>query len=237
MTQITVSNHTIDVVKKDIKHAYISVNPPNGKIKISAPLRMNDEAIRLFAVSKLPWIKKQQRLYEEQERETPREYVYRETHYFFGKRFLLDVIEHDGYNKIVKNHSNIELYIRKGTSQEKKEEILYEWYRKELKKVIPELLSHWERIVGVKASEWRVKIMKTKWGSCNIETKRIWLNLELAKKPIQCLEYIIVHELVHFLERHHNEKFEKYMDRFMPTWKVYKEMLNRYPLGHSDWGY
>jgi predicted metal-dependent hydrolase len=198
---------------------------------------MNKEAIRLFAISKLRWIKRQQRKFQDQERESQREYVYRETHYFFGKRYLLNVIEHEGWSKIVKNNKTIDLYIRKGENPGKKQSIMNEWYRKEIKKVIPELLHEWEKIIEVEAADWGIKLMKTKWGSCNRKAKRIWLNLELAKKPLQCLEYVIVHELVHILEKNHNESFESYMDKFMPQWRSYKEELNRFPVSHAKWSY
>lgn len=232
-----ISNISIDVIPKDIKNVYLAVYPPNGRVRISAPLYMNEEAVRLFAISKLPWIKRQQRKYQNQERESSREYIYRETHYFFGKRYLLNVIVHEGRNKVVKTSKTIDLYLRKGESQTKKQSIMNEWYRREIKIVIPELLHKWEEVIGVEASDWGVKLMKTKWGSCNREAKRIWLNLELAKKPVQCLEYIIVHELVHLLERHHNENFERYIDKFMPEWRSYREELNRLPLSHANWSY
>ncbi len=232
-----ISNISIDVIQKDIKNVYLAVYPPNGRVRISAPLCMNEEAVRLFAISKLSWIKRQQRKYQNQERESSREYIYRETHYFFGKRYLLNVIEHEGWNKVVKTCKTIDLYIRKGESRSKKQSIMNEWYRREIKIVIPELLHKWEEVIGVEASDWGVKLMKTKWGSCNREAKRIWLNLELTKKPVQCLEYIIVHELVHLLEKHHNENFERYMDKFMPEWRSYREELNRLPLSHANWSY
>lgn len=237
MKRIAIGDISIDVIQKDIKNVYLAVYPPNGRVRISAPLYMNEEAVRLFAITKLLWTKRQQRKYQNQERESSREYIYRETHYFFGKRYLLNVIVHEGRNKVVKTSKTIDLYIRKTESQSKKQSIMNEWYRIEIKTVIPELLHKWEKVIGVEASDWGVKLMKTKWGSCNREAKRIWLNLELAKKPVQCLEYIIVHELIHLLERHHNENFERYIDKFMPEWKSYREELNRLPLSHANWSY
>ncbi len=237
MKRIAIGDISIDVIQKDIKNVYLAVYPPNGRVRISAPLYMNEEAVRLFAISKLLWTKRQQRKYQNQERESSREYIYRETHYFFGKRYLLNVIVHEGRNKVVKTSKTIDLYIRKTESQSKKQSIMNEWYRIEIKTVIPELLHKWEKVIGVEASDWGVKLMKTKWGSCNREAKRIWLNLELAKKPVQCLEYIIIHELIHLLERHHNENFERYIDKFMPEWKSYREELNRLPLSHANWSY
>ena len=235
---IQIGNVEIDVIRKDIKNMHLAVYPPNGRIRLAAPLSTDFEVIRLFAISKLGWIKKHVRSFKEQKRETPRTYVSGESHYYLGNRYLLDVIEREGFNKVELNGSKtIKLYVRPGTEQQQKERVLKEWYRKQLKARIPELLEKWEERIGVKAQEWGVKLMRTKWGACNIEAKRIWLNLELAKKPLICLEYIIVHELVHLLERHHNDRFVAYMDQFMPMWRVYRDQLNELPVAHVDWGY
>ena len=237
MQQIDLGNIKIDVEQKDIKNIHLSVYPSKGKVKISAPERMDLDTIRVFAISKLQWIKKQQEAFKNQKRETPREYLTKESHYFQGKRYLLKVIEHDASPKVFLKHSIIELYIRQNTTIEKKKQILDEWYRIELKKIVPKMIEKWEKKIGVKSNEFGIKKMRTKWGTCNTEAKRIWLNLELAKKPIECLEYIIVHELVHLLERSHNEIFVKYMNEFMPKWKFYKDELNRLPFSHLDWKY
>lgn len=198
---------------------------------------MNLDTIRAFAISKLGWIKEHRRKFQERECETPREYLDRESHYFFGKRYLLKVFE-DGLRADVRlTKSTIDLYVRKGTSVSRRHEIMNEWYRKELKNAIPELMQKWEKTIGVSASSWGIKLMKTRWGSCNRKAKRIWINLELAKKPTICLEYVIVHELVHILEGHHNDAFKKYMDAFMPQWRMYKDQLNRFPISHSSWRY
>ena len=238
MQQITISNIKIDVVRKDIKNIHLAVYPPTGRVRIAAPLRVNDDSVRLFAIAKLSWIKRHQRKFEGQVRQTPRVYKNRESHYFQGKRYLLRVIEMEAAPKVVlRSKTFIDLYVRKGTPKEKCHEVMNEWYREQLKKQIPSLLEKWERKIGVRVNDCRVKLMKTKWGSCNIEKKRIWLNLELAKKPVQCLEYIVMHELVHLLERHHNEKFLAYIDKFLPNWKSLKDELNRLPVSHSDWKY
>jgi predicted metal-dependent hydrolase len=235
--KITIGNVVIDVIRKDIKNMHLAVYPPNGRIRLAAPISTDYEVVRLFAISKLSWIKKQVKSFQEQERETPRKYISGESHYFQGKRYLLDVIERKGYNKIEQNGSKkIKMYIRPDTPEDKRAEVMREWYRKQLKAQIPELLQKWEEIIGVKCNDWGVKQMRTKWGACNIEAKRIWLNLELAKKPIICLEYIIVHELVHLLERHHNDRFVAYMDKFMPKWRLYRDQLNSLPVAHEDWG-
>ncbi len=238
MEQIIINDIKIDVVRKDIKNIHLAVYPPTGRVRIAAPLRVNDDAIRLFAISKLGWIKRHQRKFEGQDRISPREYKNRESHYFQGKRYLLNVIEADAPPKVVlKNKTYIDLCIRPETSTAKRHEIMNEWYRQQLKKQIPELIEKWEKKTNVRVGEWQVKLMKTKWGSCNIQKKRIWLNLELAKKPIHCLEYIIVHEMVHLLERHHNDKFLYYMDTFLSNWKQLKTELNKLPVSHAAWNY
>ena len=237
MQQLELGNISIEVEQKDIKNIHLSVYPPNGKVKIAAPERMDIDTIRVFAINKLKWIKKQQEVFRNQERETKREFIERESHYFQGKRYLLSVIEQESKPKVILKHSVIELYIRPNTSTKKRKEILDEWYREEMKKIIPNMLKKWEQKIGVKTNDFGVKIMRTKWGTCNVEAKRIWLNLELAKKPLECLEYILVHELVHLLERNHNDKFIRYMNKFMPKWRFFRDELNRLPFRHTDWKY
>lgn len=238
MDKITVSNITIDVIRKNIKNIHLAVYPPSGRVRIAAPLTVNDDAIRLFAVSKLAWIKQNQRQFTAQERIEPREYLQRESHYFQGKRYLLNIIEVDAKPKVIlKSRKHIDLYIRPNTPIEKRHEIMTEWYRVELKKQIPAFIEKWEKILEIKVNDWQVKQMKTRWGTCNIEEKRIWLNLELAKKPETCLEYIIVHEMVHLKERHHNDRFRNLMDSYLPNWKQLKTELNRLPISHAEWNY
>lgn len=237
MPQIELGNITIDVIQKDIKNIHLSVYPPNGSVKIAAPERMDLDTIRVFAINKLKWIKKQQETFKNQKREAPREYLTKESHYFQGKRYLLKVIESTAKPKVILKHSKIELHIRPDTSTDKRKEILDQWYRNEMKKTIPGMIEKWENKIGVKSSDFGIKKMRTKWGTCNPETKRIWLNLELAKKPIGCMEYIVVHELVHLLERNHNDRFIKYLNEFMPKWKFHRDELNRLPFRHTDWRY
>ena len=238
MKEITVNNIKVNVVRKNIKNIHLAVYPPFGRARIAVPNRVKEETIRLHVISKLPWIKRQQKRFKEQERIPPREYKNRESHYFEGKRYLLNIIETDSQIKVViRNKTYLDLYVRKNTSREKCNEILNEWYREQIKKRLPKLIEKWEKRTGINANEYKVKQMKTKWGSCNISAKRIWLNLELAKKPMICTEYIIVHELIHLLERHHNEKFRWYLDKFMPQWQSHKRELNRQPLSHTKWEY
>lgn len=230
MQQIIVSNITIDVVRKDIKNLHLGVYPPTGRVRIAAPLRVNDEAIRLFAISKIAWIKKHQRGFEKQERQTTREYVSGESHYFNGKRYLLNVIYHDAPSKVQVRHKYIDLYVKEHYTSKQRASVLNRFYREHLKEFVPAMIEKAEQAMGVKLNEYSIRQMKTKWGTCNIEQKRMWLNLELAKKSIQSIEYIIIHEMVHLLERHHNEKFMAYMDKFMPQWRFYKDELNKQPL-------
>lgn len=238
MEHITISNIKIDVVRKNIKNIHLAVYPPTGRVRIAAPLKVNEDAIRLFAISKLSWIKRNQRKFEGQERISPREYKQRESHYFQGRRYLLKIVETDKKQQVVlKNKKFIELHIKPNTPTAKRHKIMTEWYREQLKKQIPPIIEKWEKILNVKVENWQVKQMKTKWGSCSIEKKRIWLNLELAKKPEHCLEYIIVHEMVHLLERHHNDRFLYYMDTHLPNWRQLKTELNKLPVSHADWSY
>ena len=238
MDHITIGNIIIDLVRKDIKNIHLAVYPPTGRVRIAAPLRVNKDAVRLFALSKMGWIKRNQRKFEEHERQSPREYKNRESHYFQGKRYLLNIIEADAPPKVVvKNKTYIDLYVRPETPTAKRHKIMNEWYRVQLKRRIPELIEKWEKKLNVKLNNWQVKLMKTKWGSCNTGKKIIWLNLELAKKPVQCLEYIIVHEMTHLRERHHNEKFFHHMETNLPNWKQLKTELNKLPVSHAEWIY
>lgn len=227
----------VDVVLKDIKNIHLSVHPPAGKVRIAAPLRMDLETIRVFAITKLAWIKSQQKKLREQERETPREYLDRESHYVWGKRYLLKLIEKDAKPYVELKHRKIVLQLRPAASVEKKQEVLDAWYREQLKAAVPPLVAKWEKALGVKAGKVFVQKMKTKWGSCNPAAGNIRLNTDLAKKPLACLEYIVAHELAHLLERHHNERFIALMDVHMPQWRQYREVLNSLPLAHQEWGY
>ena len=237
MEQLKLGNITVDVIKKNIKNIHLSVHPPTGRVRISAPTRLDIDTIRVFAVSKLSWIKKQQAKFERQKREVPREFLNRESHYFKGKRYLLKVIEKNAAPRIELKHNRIELYVRPQASKEKMKSVLDEWYRSQLKASLPAIIEKWERKLNIQVNEFGIRKMKTKWGTCNREAKRIWLNLELAKKPVECLEYIVVHEMVHLLERNHNDRFVSLLDEFMPKWRFFKDELNRLPVRHEDWNY
>lgn len=233
MHQIKLGNIEIEVVRKDIKNLHLAVYPPNGRVRIAAPLRINDDLVRLFALSKLAWIKKHQAHFKAQTRQTEKEYLSGESHYFKGQRYLLNLIEHNAPAKvIIRNKTYLDIYVRTGSTKQQREKVMKEWYRRELKNDLPALIAKWQVIIGVTVADWGVKSMRTNWGSCNIKAKRIWLNLELAKKPIHSLEYVIVHEMVHLLEKYHNDRFKAYMDKFMPQWRLYKDELNRAPLNY-----
>ena len=236
MYQITVSDITVDVVRKDIKNMHLAVYPPMGRVRLAAPLEVNEDAIRLFAISKIGWIRRHQRKFENQERETPREYKERESHYFQGRRYLMRIKEttEPGY-VVLRGKTYIDLYVKEGMSVEYKRNVMNEWYRAELRRVIPEIIERWEKKMDVRVNHWEVRQMKTKWGSCNIEKGIVRVNLELAKKPIHCLEYIVVHEMVHLLERLHNDRFIFLMDHYLPNWRQMRSELNRIEVGFAQW--
>lgn len=228
----------VQVVRKDIKNLHLSVHPPDGGVRISVPLHVHDDHVRLAIIGRLPWIRKKQAHFREQPRQSAREMVTGESHYVFGKRYRLEVIERHGKHEIVvKNNTTLLLHVRPGTTTANRLLVLNDWYRDQLKKRIPGLLDQWQRKIGVETTSWGVKRMRTRWGSCNIQRKRIWLNLELAKKPSECLEYVLVHELVHLFERHHNNRFRGFLDRFLPLWRVARDVLKREPLAHEGWSY
>lgn len=235
---LTVNGIEVQIVRKDIKNLHLAVYPPDGRVRVAVPKHVTDDNVRLAVISKLRWIKKQQQDFKEQPRQSERQYLSGECHYVFGKRYRLELIERDGKPEVKPLRSGkLQLFVRPGSSVEVKEKALNAWYREELKRAIPELLEKWQPIVGKEASDWGIRKMKTKWGSCNIEQRRIWLNLELAKKPTECLEYILVHELVHLYERNHNQRFMKLLDQFLPNWRTNKKTLNTSPLSKENWDY
>lgn len=237
MTQIIFGDLVVDVVLKNIKNLHLSVYPPDGKVKVAAPERMDIDSIRIYVISKLGWIRKQQDKFITQDREDIRDFVNRESHYYLGKRYLLNIIESDNPLKVDIKYKTLNLYVRPNTDRDKRCRLLDEWYREQLRSIVKELIIKWEKRIGVEIQEFFIKKMKTKWGSCNVDAKRIWINLELAKKNIECIEYIVVHEMVHLLERSHNNNFIAYMNRFLPEWKVIKDTLNKAPISHREWEY
>ena len=234
-TQLRIGNITVEVTKKDIKNVHLSVNPPTGNVRISAPIRMNLDTIRVFAVSRLDWIRKQQAKLLEQERESPRDYTYRESHYVWGRRYLLSVVERAGQPSVSLKPSRLVLSVRPGTDAAGKEAIVAGWYRDQVKSAGADLISRWSPVLGVDVERVFVQQMKTKWGSCNPKAHSIRLNTELAKKPKECLEYVVVHEMTHLLEPTHNARFIALMDQFIPQWQSSRHQLNRLPVRHADW--
>jgi predicted metal-dependent hydrolase len=236
--EISVSGLAVQIVRKDIKNLHLGVYPPNGRVRVAAPLALSDDAVRLAVISRLGWIKRQRAKFEGQSRQSEREMVTGESHYFLGQRYRLKVIGHNGAGKVVlPNKTTMALYARPETSSMQRKQVLQRWYRQQLKGLIPPLLDKWQTALSVQVADWGIKKMKTKWGACNVNAHRIWLNLELAKKPVQCLEYIVVHELTHLLEQHHSNRFVALMEQHLPTWRVWRDMLNHAPLAHENWSY
>lgn len=227
MEKIKINDIMIDVVRKDIKNLHLAVYPPEGRVRIATPLKINDEAVRLFAISRLGWIKRQIRKYETQERQSVRELVSGETHYFLGQRFLLNVIDtNEKPHIVIRNKTHLDLYVKPESNYKQRAKVLQDFYRTEIKKEAAPFIQKWTQILGVELEDWRIKLMKTKWGSCNSSEKRIWLNLELAKKSSNCIEYIVVHELLHLIERTHNKRYTQLLDAYLPKWRQYKSELN-----------
>lgn len=226
-----------EVTRKAIKHVHLSVLPPVGKVRVAAPQGMPLDTIRLFVISKLSWIRSQQRKLQAQERETPREYLNKESHYLWGKRYLLEISHAEAAPAVSLTPRKLNLQVRPGADQARCEEVLDGWYRQQVRDAVPALLEKWEPLLKVKAQRVFVQRMKTKWGSCTPESGYIRLNTDLAKKPMECLEYIVVHELVHLLEPTHNQRFIDLMDLYLPHWQQLRKQLNRLPVRHEDWGY
>jgi len=236
--EIQIAGMAVEVVRKEIKHLHVGVYPPAGRIRVAAPLRLDDEAVRLAVVSRLGWIRRKQKGFAGQDRQSQREIVTGESHYFQGRRYLLDVKECDSRPGVrLAGPTTMELCVPSGADRDQRDAVLQRWYRRELRKLLALMLAKWEASVGKPAAEVRIKRMKTRWGSCNAEAGRIWVNLELAKKPPSCLEYIVVHEMVHMLVRHHDARFRARMDALLPNWRLIREELNRAPLAHEDWRY
>jgi predicted metal-dependent hydrolase len=231
-SKIHVAGLEIEIVRKAIKNLHIAVYPPDGHIRVATPLSLDNEAVRLAVIDRLRWIRRQREAMIAQPRESEREMVTGESHYFMGRRYRLTVLERPGTARVeLKGTRRLCLYVPPGTEATKRREILERWYRKELKKLIPDLIGKWESILGVEVASWGVKKMKTKWGSCTPEAKRIWLNLELAKKPARALEYVVVHEMLHLRVPTHSEEFVALMDRYIPNWRVIRAELNERPIG------
>ena len=237
-TFIQVSGIDVEVIRKDIKNLHLAVYPPNGRVRVSAPIRLDNEAVRLAVVDRLGWIRKNQDRLRNQVRQSPREMVNGESHYAWGRRYRLKIEDGGRSNQVrLDGNTTMVLKARSDADRDRRVKALNDWYRAELRDAIPGLIDKWSPVVGVEVASWSVKKMKTRWGSCNIGARRIWLNLELAKKRPECLEYVVVHEMVHIIERLHNDQFKDLMDTLMPNWRTYRDELNRAPLAHEDWAY
>lgn len=232
---IQIGELAIRVTRKGIKHVYLSVHPPDGRVTLVAPTATRLDVARAYAISKLGWIRKQQSKLRNQARETPRQFVTRESHYLWGRRYLLTVAHADARPHVRLDHRRITLTVRPGSSAEKRAEVVHEWHKSLLHKVVPTLIRKWEAKLGVQVTRYFLQRMKTRWGGCNHRAGHIRLNTELVKKPKDLLEYIIVHEMAHLLEPTHSERFTALLDRHYPTWREARAELNELPLSAESW--
>ena len=232
---LTVAGLGVDVVYKDIKNLHISVYPPIGRVRVAAPRRTDEDTIRLAIVQRLPWIKRQREQLLNAQRQTKREMLSGETHYVWGQRYRLDVSRTSGHYSVETVGDILWVVTPPGTDPDARRAALDRWYSRELKAALPSLLAKWQPIVGVDVDKIVVRRMKTKWGTCISHARTIWLNPELAKKSPRCLEYIVVHEMTHLMERGHGERFVALMDSFLPDWRARRDELNEAPLGHEEW--
>jgi predicted metal-dependent hydrolase len=234
--QITVGGLRVEVVRKPIKNLHLGVYPPHGRVRVDAPLSLSDDAVRLAVVTRMGWIKRQRAKFDAQPRQSERAYISGESHYFLGQRYRLNLIEGARAGQVhVRNSRALDLHVRNGSDVAIRERVFLAWYREELRKRVAPLADKWATAMEIPVPAWGIKRMKTKWGTCNIEARRIWLNLELIKKPPHCLEYIVVHEMAHFFERNHTDRFVDFMDLMLPQWRLMREELNAEPLSFEDW--
>ncbi|WP_132992665.1 M48 family metallopeptidase [Gordonia zhaorongruii] len=232
---LSVRGIDIDVVYKDIKNLHIGVYPPMGRVRVAAPARLDDDQVRLAVIQRLSWIKRERNKLRSAERQTEREMVTGESHYVWGVRYRLKVVERPGRAHVEIDGERLVLYVQAETTAEERRDYLDHWYRAQLRQAIPGLITKWEQTLEVTVPKWTIRRMKTKWGSCNRETRHIWFNAELAKKHPNALEYIVVHEMTHYFERGHGERFTRLMTQHMPDWRSRREQLNGSPLAEEDW--
>jgi hypothetical protein len=225
------------VIRRDIKNVHLSVHPPTGRVRVAAPRRMTLNTVRVFTIAKLPWIKRQQKKLREQERESPREFIDRESHFVWGRRYLLKLVEADRAPSVELSHSKMVLSVRPDTGKLRREQIVEEWLRVQMHDAVPPLVKKWQRVMGVEVRNIFIQRMKTKWGSCNHLAGSIRLNTDLARKPRECPEYIVVHEMAHLIEPTHNDRFVALMNRLMPKWRSRRDLLNSLPVRHESWDY
>lgn len=221
----------MEVHRKRIRHLYLRVGPPDGRLRVSAPLRIGDDSIRQAVAKRMPWVRRQQERQRQRERESAQVFASGERHFVEGIACVLNVTTHEGPPLIgLLGDSTLEMRVRPGTGRDERADLLAAWYRERLKTSIPRLIAAWEPFLGVSVKEWRIRKMKTRWGSCSVRIGRIWLSLELAKKPMRCLEYVVVHEMAHLIEPSHNRRFWGILDRYMPDWRARRDELNRFPI-------
>lgn len=232
---IKLGDISLRVTRKAIKNVHLSVHPPNGRVTLVAPTGTRLEVARAYAISKLGWIREQQTRLREQARETPRKFIERESHYLWGRRYLLNVVERDERPGVSVDHRRITLTVRPGSDQARRAEVMHRWHKRLLHEVVPPLIAKWEQKLNVKVAGYFLQRMKTKWGGCNHEAGNVRLNTELVKKPKDLLEYIVVHEMVHLIEPTHSERFIAILDEHYPTWREARAELNELPLGATGW--
>lgn len=236
--ELLISGLRVSVVRKRIKNLHLGVYPPDGRVRVAVPLTVSDEAVRIAVIGKLRWIRRQQAAFEGQARQSRREMLAGESHYYLGRRYRLAVSTTQGKSEVsLRNRNTLELRGSPSMTPEQRERVLAHWYRERLRALATPVIERWQGILGVTVEEWGIKKMKTKWGSCNANARRIWLNLELVKKPPECLEYLMVHELTHLLVRHHDDRFHALMDKHLPRWQAIRKILNAAPLAHEVWDY
>lgn len=233
---IELGDLSIEVTRKAIRNVHLSVHPPTGRVTLVAPTGTRLEVARAYAISRLGWIRDQQKKLHAQARETPRQYIERESHYVWGRRYLLHVIEKEGRPGVTLDHRRLTLTVRPGTNTEKRAAIIHRWHKRLMHEAVPPLVQKWQKNLGVTVSGYYLQRMKTKWGSCNHQAGNIRLNTELVKKPKDLLEYIIVHEMAHLLEPTHNERFITLLDKHLPSWREARQELNELPLAVESWG-
>lgn len=229
---IELGDVVVALTRKDVKHVHLTVHPPSGRVTLVAPHATRTEVARAYAITKLGWIREQRVKLNAQAREAPRQFVERESHYLWGRRYLLSVVEVDEKPQVVLSHRRMTLLVRPGSSALKRSEVIHEWHKAQLHAVVPGLIGKWEGKVGVRVAGYFLQRMRTKWGSCNPHKHHIRLNTELVKKPKDLLEYVVVHEMAHLLEPSHNERFVAVLDLHWPQWRESRAELNALPLEH-----
>lgn len=235
MQTLNIGPLSIDVTMKAVKNVHLSVHPPEGRVTLVAPLNTRLDVARAYAISKLGWIREQQQRLRAQARETPRRFITRETHYVWGRRYLLLVKDRDAKPTVVLDHKRITLTVRPNASSEKRAEIMHAWHKTLMHATAPELIKHWEARLGVKLNNYFLQRMKTRWGSCNARAKNIRLNTELVKKPKDLLSYVVLHEMAHLIEPNHSEEFLALLHRHYPAWREARSELNALPLAAEEW--